>query len=301
MSLFSHIRVAFTGVKNAQLIQAAKDGNLPTVQTLLAEGANINAKDNHGQTALFMAAFGGHTEIVKLLLGKGADVNAKDNDGATGLMIAALSGRTEIVKLLLEKGADINAKTTDGKWTALGLAKSKGHSDIVRLLEKAGDKAPLPARAAETGVSDKKDITPIDSTKTGVSDKNAQLIQAAKNGNLPAVKTLIANGADVNARDKNGVPILHWAVDNVYTELFKLLLEKGADVNIKKTDTGITALLIASTVGHWERTSRPTVLERRSAVRSERFGTRFCKPMESPIPTWISSGPEASGKSRKTG
>jgi len=128
--------------KNAKLIQAAKDGNLPAVQTLLAGGADVNTKNNQGTTSLIMAAMNGNTEMVKLLLEKGANVKERNNfflGNQTSLIIAAENGHTEIVKLLLAKGADVNAKTNDGK-TALVLAKNKGHTDIVQLLEKAGAK-----------------------------------------------------------------------------------------------------------------------------------------------------------------
>ena len=72
----SLIPAAFTKVdtpdKRCSIIQAARDGDLPAVQTLLAEGADINAEDSNGGTALMRASYKGHTEIVKLLLEKGA-------------------------------------------------------------------------------------------------------------------------------------------------------------------------------------------------------------------------------------
>ncbi len=75
------------------------------VQALLDKGVDVNAKDNHGFTALIWAAKGGHTEAVQALLDKGADVNARDNTGKTALMIAASRGHKEIVQLLKEAGA----------------------------------------------------------------------------------------------------------------------------------------------------------------------------------------------------
>jgi ankyrin repeat protein len=102
--------------KNAQLIDAAKAGDLGAVQKLLAEGADINAKQTTtGVTALWIAAWQGHTEVVKFLLGKNVDVNTKATDGTTALWMASEHGHVEVVKLLLEKGADVNAKAiTDG-------------------------------------------------------------------------------------------------------------------------------------------------------------------------------------------
>jgi hypothetical protein len=126
--------------KNAQLIQAAKNGNLSAVQTALADGANIDAKDTiHGSTVLIWAAGNGRTEVVKLLLEKGADVNAKNNSGKTALMVAAFKGYEKIVNILLEKGADINLRAGNGE-TAIEAAKRNGQTDIVRLLEKANTK-----------------------------------------------------------------------------------------------------------------------------------------------------------------
>jgi len=52
---------------------------------------------------------------VKLLLEKGANIEAKDNDGDTALINAAIKGETEMVKLLLEKGANIEARTTKAR------------------------------------------------------------------------------------------------------------------------------------------------------------------------------------------
>ena len=100
------VRVCFAGTdvsdENAQLFQAAKDGNLQTVQTAIANGADVNVKKiTDGVTALMMASQNGHTEVVRLLLEKGADTNAKrTTDGATALLAASRKGNTEIVKLL---------------------------------------------------------------------------------------------------------------------------------------------------------------------------------------------------------
>lgn len=70
------------------------------------------------------------------LIGKGADVNAKDNNGNTPLHWAAKDGQKEVAALLIEKGADVNAKDEDG--TPLLIAKKQGNSDLVELLRSKG-------------------------------------------------------------------------------------------------------------------------------------------------------------------
>ena len=79
----------------------------------LSKGADVNAM-NGGVTPLHGAAVGGHKETVKLLIANGADVNAKDVIGQTPLLSAAGGGHKEIVALLITKGADVNAKDSQG-------------------------------------------------------------------------------------------------------------------------------------------------------------------------------------------
>ena len=156
---------ASTKEKNVQLIKAAERGNLTEVQDALNNGADVNAKNPFGLTALMMASYCGYTngnyaEVVKLLLDKGADVNIKNDKGITALMEASSGGNAEkvknsafkialteapsvgyveVVKLLLAKGADVNLKNSKGE-TALMIAKDKGKTEIVGILERAGAK-----------------------------------------------------------------------------------------------------------------------------------------------------------------
>lgn len=97
-------------------------------------GADINARNNSNQTALYVAINTGRKEIAKWLIEKGADVNAKNNNGYTPLMNAARHGSILTVEYLVEKGADVNAKDEDGK-TALNYANSIRVEDFLMKLE----------------------------------------------------------------------------------------------------------------------------------------------------------------------
>src|SRR5574337_844034 len=79
-----------SGGKPAEkLIEASKSGATEKVKSLLAEGADVNTRDQDGWTALMHASWHGHSGISGMLLNKGADVNAKASDGETALMRAA--------------------------------------------------------------------------------------------------------------------------------------------------------------------------------------------------------------------
>jgi len=189
-----------------KLIQAVKDGDLQTVQDLLTNGIEADAKDYDGKTALGWAAYKGHAEIVELLLEKGADVNAKTNKGTTPLMLAADQNHIEIANILLAKDADINAKTTDTGQTALMTAVAKsGHAAVARLLLENG---------ADVNVKNNKGAT--------------ALLVAACTGDTEVVNILLGKDADVDASTENGLTALLIAAQNGHTKVVKLLEKAGA-------------------------------------------------------------------------
>lgn len=91
-----------------QLWQAARQGNLATVQAALGAGATVNSRDQFGDTALNLAAEFGHIEIVRYLLEAGADIENLGGAQKTPLMNAAFAGQTQIVQLLLQHQTQIN-------------------------------------------------------------------------------------------------------------------------------------------------------------------------------------------------
>jgi hypothetical protein len=86
------------------LFSAASGGDAAAVQALLAKGAELNAKNNDGVTALIVASGNGHLDVVQALLAKGAELNAKNNDGATALMLASYNGTSMWCKRCSPRG-----------------------------------------------------------------------------------------------------------------------------------------------------------------------------------------------------
>ena len=108
----------------------ASSGKTETAEFLIEKGANVNAADNFGETALMKAALWGYTETAELLNAKGADVNTDDNNGENALMWASLGRYSETVELLIAKGADVNSVDNGGE-TALDKVKDffKNHTN----------------------------------------------------------------------------------------------------------------------------------------------------------------------------
>ena len=108
-------------------------------------------------TALMLATERGHRECMELLITKGANVNEKDNTGDTALMTASAKGDRECMALLIENGADTTL-TDDNEATAMDMATNEETREILRrapqirqdFLERQREEAG-PARAAEAG------------------------------------------------------------------------------------------------------------------------------------------------------
>ena len=103
------------GTGSTPLHHAAWKESTTVVERLLAEDADVNARDEHGSTPLHIAAKWKDTAIPEMLLAEGANVDAKDRKGQTPLHIAATFGRTAIVELMFTKGADVDEKDEKGK------------------------------------------------------------------------------------------------------------------------------------------------------------------------------------------
>jgi len=125
---------ANTNMLNALLIEACDGGSKAVVEVLLERGADVNGRNQHGDTPLIGASGLGSPEVVKLLLDRGADPNGTESHGVSPLMMASMRGSCEVAKLLLDRGADPNATDPTGL-TALRKAIMNKRTDVVELLQ----------------------------------------------------------------------------------------------------------------------------------------------------------------------
>ena len=118
------------------LMYLALLGETARAEALIARGAKVNRL---GWTPLHYAASKGQHETARMLLGKGAIVNAPAPDGTTPLMMAAYSGDRDMVQLLLDKGADATAINLQ-KLTAADWARERRHTGLAEELEAIADR-----------------------------------------------------------------------------------------------------------------------------------------------------------------
>ncbi|XP_047098732.1 serine/threonine-protein phosphatase 6 regulatory ankyrin repeat subunit A-like [Schistocerca piceifrons] len=188
--------------KNSRLIQAAKEDAVTELQTLLAVGADVRARDEDEDryTALHWAAGKGHENATRCLLEGGAEVDARTSGWQeTPLYRAAYNGHEAVVRLLLEAGAEADARNKT-KSTPLLAATEKGHVAVVRLLLAA---------------------TPYHSARNQWG--RTPLHYAALNGHAEAASALLEAGADRTTRDSQGKTPLDFARENNNQQMIDIL------------------------------------------------------------------------------
>jgi len=194
------------------------------VDTLVRQGAEINAADALGDTALHTAAACGHKDIVARLLQCGADVNVKSASGKSPsfkgmrpLHAVVEKAPEEVFSSLLDLKCDAN-ETDDLGQTALHLAARAGRTQLVLALL---------AHGATVCPRDRRGRTPLH--------------WATSEGHSSCSKALLEKGADVHARTEAGTTALHWVACLGCVDTATLLLDAGADVNARNND-GFTPL-----------------------------------------------------------
>jgi uncharacterized protein len=177
-----------------------------------------------GDLRLVEAAKNRNHEAVRALLKQHVDVNTPQTDGATPLAWAAHWDDMETADLLIHAGANVNAANTYGV-TPLSLACTNQNAAMVEKLLRAG------------------------ADPNGIPTGTPVLMAAARTGNMEIVQSLLAHGADVNAKESSrGQTALMWAVAEKHPEVARVLVDRGADVHARST-SGFTPLLFAAQQG----------------------------------------------------
>jgi ankyrin repeat protein len=193
---------------------------------LLARGADPNARDKSGQTALHAAVYYDLKDqvTVRTLINHGAKVNAQANDGSTPLHLAAFALRAPAVEALLAAGADPNARDQLGE-TPLHRASVPqpfaGPEDVARTIHL------LVAGGADVGARS--------------TNGNTPLHQAALIGSVAAIRALLSEGAQVDQPGLGGGTALHVAATFGKSKAAEVLLQAKADPNLRDNN-GLTPL-----------------------------------------------------------
>jgi ankyrin repeat protein len=199
------VAVPVPGAQDNAILAAAEAGQAGRVEELIAQGANLEARDVHGRTPLMAAAVADRADVVRLLLQKGSDVHALNLYGGNAMWFAVMNDRAEVGRILMEHGAGM---VVDGE-PAFFAAACHARINFMTML-----------------LADSADVNQRDSTGA------TPLIRAASCGRMESVQFLIDHGADVHAVDNRGQSALAFAEKpgpfGVNRELIKILKKAEA-------------------------------------------------------------------------
>ncbi|XP_066489188.1 protein phosphatase 1 regulatory subunit 12A isoform X5 [Tiliqua scincoides] len=201
----------------AVFLAACSSGDADEVLRLLRRGADVNCANVDGLTALHQACIDDNVDMVKFLVENGASINQPDNEGWIPLHAAASCGYLDIAEYLISQGAHVGAVNSEGD-TPLDIAEEEAMEEL------------LQNEVNRQGV----DIEAARKEEERIMLRDAR--QWLNSGHINDVR-----------HAKSGGTALHVAAAKGYTEVLKLLIQAGYDVNIKDYD-GWTPLHAAA---HW--------------------------------------------------
>ena len=223
---------------------AAANGDAALTQMLLSAGANIRATTRLGGiTALHMASEAGQAQVVAALIAAGADISGATTTGATPLMLAARSGSSDTVTRLVETGADINAKEKGFGQTALMVAAGLDRAEVVRLLMSRG--------ADWKAASSIADLKALSASPTEDGTGRPQQPGPPRSGpDVPGVTRGYRYNELIGTQ--GGLTALHFAARQGSANAARALVEGGFDVNLVSPGDQASPLLIALINGHFD-------------------------------------------------
>ena len=187
------------------LFRAAHEGDVAGIERLVAEGADVNARDTSGRTPAHVAAFASEDEALRALAKAGADMNALERRAYDIVTIAAVADDPELMALAIELGNDPGLVTSPYQGTALIAAAHLGHAEVVRRLIDAG--------------------APLDHVNnlhwTAVME--AVVLGDGGPDHLAVLDALLSAGADRSLADRDGVTPLEHAEARGFVEMAERL------------------------------------------------------------------------------
>ncbi len=209
---------------------AAHWNDLEAVDRLLAAGANVDAENALRATPLWVACAGRNTAVVERLLGAGADPNRALRSGETLLMRCASTGDPAAVRALLAHGADVDAGEPSRGQTALMWAAANRRPAVTRALLEHGAAVGLRTRTVRQlrGVGLQSTTSPAGATFFDAGGFTA-LLFAARHGDSESARLLLDAGADLEGPAADGNSPLVLAAVSGNARLAEFLLARGAD------------------------------------------------------------------------
>ncbi len=234
------------------LLTAITNNDTAIVSSLLKNGADISVVDDDSDNVLMYAAMYSTAACMKQLLQKGADPNAKNKLGETAILWC--SHDLEKTKILLEYKADVNIRTSTGNTAFLAACVGQAQTEMVRImLQYKGDPLVVNNRKenslllastyGDTSLARLLINSGVDINEKGLDDFTA-LFLAIKSLNKEMVLWLLANGAYVNVKDSYKATPLSYAVITGDPEMIKALLPKATGIDEQDID-GMTILMWA--------------------------------------------------------
>ena len=182
---------AATAADAADLIEAVRGRDHAAVATLLAQGADANARQADGATALHWAAHHDDLKTTQQLIAAGADAGAANDYGATPVWLAATNGNAAIIAALLDAGADPNAALESGETVLMAAARTGTPAAVAALLDAGAEIESAQASKGQTA-----------------------LMWAVAQNRLEAARLLLERGADVHARSRTAASVDLWGARN---------------------------------------------------------------------------------------